>query len=227
MKSETIAILKNVINSMNREIVINSVVGNVLNVSRTLNVTIYKVLTDSNGLQWKVVDFEANQSITVEPFGHSDPFTATSIFSPLPLFLHGTPMSANNEYLVIDNKTREKTPFVWFLSPYTENKEGVMSSIDYTAQVRLFLMEEANNPKWLNDDHDKYAVNPMFELAEMIIQKLNSLYNVNRIDDWVIRDRARFGIEIANRGNTNRIIDEDVSGVEMNVSFAVQKSKKC
>lgn len=226
MKSRTKDILQDAINNMDRTIKVLSVAGYVLTVNRTLNVTIYKILTDSDGIQWKVVDFVKDTSITVEPFGHSGPFTAGSIFSPLPKFIHGTPLSTNNEYLVIDNKTRNKTPFVWFLSPYTEDKQGRLSSIDYTAQVRLFLMDEANDPKWLNEDHDKFAVDPMFELADMLYKAIDKLYEVNTIESYSVKDRPRFGVEVANKGNTRRIIDEDLSGAEMNISFSLQK-KNC
>lgn len=224
MKSRTKNILQTAINNMDREIPVLSAAGFVLTVNKTLNVTLYKILTDSDGLQWKVTDFVKDTSITVEPFGHGAlTFDASSIFAPLPIFLHGTPLSTNDEYLVIDNKTREKTPFVWFLAPYTENKQGRLSSIDYTCSVRLFLMDEASNPKWLNEDHDKYAVDPMFELADMIYKSLDALYQVNTIESYSVKDRARFGVEVANKGNTRRIIDEDLSGAEMVVEFSLQK----
>jgi len=232
MKDRTKEILNTAISRIDREIQISSsaVVGDLtrLIVCKTLNVTKDKILVDSDGLQWLVVDFIRNERIDVIAYNHSDLFTANAIYSPLPMFLSGTPISVNDEYLEIDKRTREKTPFIWFLSPYSEDAQGRLSAIDYTANVRLFFMEEAPNPNWLNDDHDKYAVNPMFELVAMFVDALDSLGEVNTIDAWSVIDRPRFGVEVANKGSQGVIIDDYLSGAELNISFALQKENcKC
>lgn len=232
MKERTKQVLQQAISNIDRAIEVSSsaVVGDVvrLNVCRTLNVTKDKIIVDSDGLQWIVIDFIRNERIDLQAYNHADAFEAHFIFSPLPMFLSGTPISVNDEYLQIDKRTREKTPFIWFLSPYSEDAQGRLSAIDYTANVRLFFMEEASNPNWLNNDHDKYSVNPMFELVAMFVDALDMLGEVNTIEAWSVIDRPRFGVEVANKGSQGVIIDDYLSGAELNISFALQKENcKC
>lgn len=210
-------IIKDVVNSMDLTIKVTSYAFNVLLVCRTLHVNYGKIVTDGRGLKYKVVDFVNDYSITVQPYGHLVNWDSSILNAPKPLFIHGGAYSVNEEYLSISNDTRKKTPFIWLLRGYNETINGRMSSIERIADVRLFFMDETNEPKWLNDEHDVYAINPMQNLVNLFIETIEKNPMFLPLENHRVKDRARFGVEIPQKGSERKIIDDDLSGCELNV----------
>lgn len=165
-----------------------------------------------------------NDWVILLPDQGGNAFNGDYIIAPKPLFLHGSPNSVNSEYLSISSDTRDKTPFAWLLRGLRETKPFRKDSvIEVTCTGRIFLMDEADSGSWTNDSHDYYAVNPMYNLALEFIETINKYSMTNFSGDSTILDRARFGVNVENKGSTKKIISDDLSGVELDFSIDVYK----
>lgn len=218
-------LIRSIVASMNFEIPVNSEVSGVYYVCKTLTAKPGKIVEDADGNKFKVVDFVYNESLTLAPYGHGIPFEGTTIYAPAPLFLHGTPMSVNSEYLWISNQTRSKTPFIWLLRGYKEKIGGNQSAIEVEAPVRLFFMDEADEPKWVNDQHDQITITPIRGLVDQFIAAYQDMCPNKKLDDYEITDRPRFGVEVT-QGSGAKIIDEDLSGAQLDIVLRRYKSNK-
>jgi hypothetical protein len=177
-----------------------------------------------NNIDYKVAYIQNNEYVVVFPDENGIPFDGEYIIVPKPLFLHGSPISVNNEYLEISSDTRDKTPFSWLLRGLRESRPTEKASIiEVSLSGRLFLMDEANTPEWTNDSHDYYAVNPMYNLAVAFEEAVKKSPTINLSGNFEIIDRARFGVSVENKGSTKKIISDDLSGVEVIWAIDVYK----
>ena len=223
--TSTVDIIRDVVSDINNTIVVNSVTGAnpyTLSVSTTKYLSSKSIIT-AGGLQYNVDSFTKDEEVVVSPRGHSTAFTFSSFTLREPTFLHGTASSVNSEYLEISNKTREKTPFIWLLRGYTDEFYGEMNGKDRDSTVRLFFMDETNADKWLNDDHDVNAINQMSSLCDLFIDVIQASPAFDDLTNWRVTDRPRFGVEVTNQGSNGQIIDEDLSGVELNITLPIFK----
>ena len=196
-------------------------------VCSTKHVTITKIVEDDQGKKYKVKDYSFDEWLLLKPYQHMDAFSGSIVKGNAPIFLHGTPMSVNNEYLQIDQRTLNKTPFIWMLESTEYDDLPLDSSIEYSYDVRLFLMDWANEKKWKNADHNEIVIKPMENLARMIIDYIEEDYSFKRLETKRIRPRARFGVEVTNKGNTKKIIDEDLSGAELRLRLDLYDLSIC
>jgi len=217
----TYDIVRNIVNDIDNVIKVNSVVGNIFYTTNTKYLS-NKSIVKVNGVEYRVTSFVKNESVTLDLGGAT--VTATELELKKPTFLHGTASSVNNEYLEISNQTREKTPFIWLLRGYTDTFYDELSSKDRDSSIRLFFMDETNADKWRNDEHDTNAINQMYELSQLFIKVVQGSQIYDDLGTYSITDRPRFGVEIANRGSDSMIIDEDLSGVELNMILPIFKN---
>ena len=217
----TYDIVRNIVNDIDNVVKVNSVVGNIFYTTNTKYLSNKSIVT-VNGVEYRVTSFVKNESVTLDLNGAV--VTSTEMELKKPTFLHGTASSVNNEYLEISNQTREKTPFIWLLRGYTDTFYDELSSKDRDSSIRLFFMDETNADKWRNDEHDTNAINQMYELSQLFIKVVQGSQIYDDLGTYSITDRPRFGVEIANRGSDSMIIDEDLSGVELNMILPIFKN---
>lgn len=209
-----------IIGQINLDLPVSSVVANVITVcDGTLNITIGKIVKASNGDEYIVTAITIDESITVEPHGATvDPFPVDSltVTAPAPTFVHGSPTSTDNEYNeLLDNETIKKTPLIWLLEPYEYVSLSRESSLEAAFNARLFFLEWFDIDTYTNDDHNKYAIKPMENLAQAFLDVINNDYSFKTISDANKKVRPRFGVEVTDRGSDRKIINEDFSGVEL------------
>ena len=215
--TRTFEIVRDLVNSMDLSIKVNEIDGNVLKVCRTLHVRNNSIVKDGEGNEYKVTSFVNNKSITVEPFGEYV-FTGDFVFAPSPVFLQGKWISANQEYLNMDLDTRQKTPLIWLVRGYEERLKGAMSSVKLEVEPLIFFLDEADFTSWVNDEHDVKAINPMYNLAELFVETIESNPQFKTLEGWKIQDEPRFGVKITTeKGNSKRILSDDLSGVGLRV----------
>lgn len=194
----------------------------------TLHLTIGKVIEDGLGNTYKITDISVNEWIDVEPYGATvDPFAGEVVICPPITFLHGSPISADNEYLQIDQKTSEKTPFIWLLESYRYSTEAADSSIEAAFEARLFFMEWADVEDWMNSQHNNLAIKPMENLAKAFIDVVNEEYIFRNTSVFNVTVRPRFGVELTDKGSDNKIISEDLSGIELAGNLDVYDVSLC
>lgn len=232
MEGNIIDIVKYIISEIDLNIPILSVVSNTITVcSSTLHVTVGKIVTAPNGDQYQVTDIVINESITVTPYGATvDPFPVDAEYvtaNPIE-FLYGDPKMANNEYLTLKSiETLQKTPFIWVLEPVNYTDLPRESSIEYSFNPTIFFMDWANSPDWISEEHNDLAIKPMQNLAKAFLDVLEGDYTFKTPISTSVQVRSNFGVIITDQGPDRKIIDEDLSGVQIDPQIDVYDLSVC
>ena len=223
-------IVRTIIDKLPRELKIINVVDSTLFVCETTGwLTIGKVIS-INALEYKINSIENNVSLTVEPFNHSTPVAldTTEVIQHEITYFHGKPSSVNNEYSLKDEYTRNKTPFSWVYENYEYTGEDTESA--FAAEfngIRIFFLDWTKVQEWNNDEHNKYVIKPMENLAKMVVAYIKEDYSFRRPENYRIKPHTRFGVDRTNKGDDKKIINEDLSGVELNISLQLYNLDFC
>jgi len=227
MNNNLVDIVKEIVNGIDLNISVQSFVGNRIYLCNTMHITIGKIVKDGAGLEYKVTDFSFNEWIDVEPYNQAEPFDSEIVVAPSILFLHGTPSSTNNEYLVVNQRTMSKTPFIWLLVSYEMDNLPLDSSLVASYTARIFFMDWANTPTWTNDKHNDLVIKPMENLSNSFIKVIEDNYSFKRLNGFTRRPRPRFGVEITNKGSDRTIIKEDLSGIDLSITLEMYDNSIC
>jgi hypothetical protein len=232
MAANLVDIVDYIVGQINLALPVASVAANRVTVcNSTLNITIGKIVTASNGDEYEVTDISNNEWVEVTPYGATtDPFPADSptITAPAPTVVHGSPSSTDSEYHeLLSNETIKKTPLIWLLEPYEYETLGRESSVDAEFSARIFFLEWFDIDTYTNDDHNKYAIKPMENLAEAFKQVMELDYNFKTLENANVKVRPRFGVEVTDKGSSKKIINEDFSGVELSPTVEVYDVSAC
>jgi len=221
-------ILGEIIAKMDLTIIVNSQIGNKIFVCKTLYLNTQKTVTDSQGNKYKVSNWLNNNWIELTPIGAApNPFNDTLINCPPPTYLHGTPSSTNDEFSQIEVRMGAKTPLIWLYENYREKKYGKGSSLEREISPRIFFLDQANSPKWTTEEHHRQAVQPMANLADLLAETIGKDRRFKSIENIEIVPRPRFGVFVDDRGNDRKILDSDLSGVEMQPTLEKYKVYGC
>jgi hypothetical protein len=227
--TRTFELIEKIVDSLDLSIQVNSIdsVNNVLFVCKTLHIRKDSIVKDSLDKEFRVVDFENNKSIKIQALG-SYTFFGFVVFAPKPFFLQGKWISANNEYLLMSNDTRKKTPLIWLVRGYKERHNGLMSSVKLEVEPIIFFLDEADFDNWTNEQHDKEAINPMYNLAELFVKKVEKMSKIKTLEYFDIVDEPRFGVKYSNeKGNSKRILSDDLSGVSLKIPIKYYGCENC
>lgn len=229
MGANAVDVIRAVVNAIDKESKVTGIAGLIVSVCSTLWITKGKIIGDGDGNQYRVLDFVFDESLTLEVIGNAPaPYEGLVVVAPTPKFYHGTPSAVNDEYLRIDSRrTLKKTPFIWFLGSYEHDTPAPDSPLEMILDARLFYMEGTIEKKWANDDHNEYAIKPMNNLVDAFFNVIEEDYSFKTLGSYSRRDRSRFGVEVANKGNTRKILTEDLSGVEVRVELELYDTSVC
>lgn len=172
-----------------------------------------------NGLDYKVLDFEINESVTIRGILTG---TETDFTIKAPNFFRGTPMQTSNALHMIKD-WKKKLPMAYLIQPMNETRSlTTLERIGITAEgVRILFML----PGKLADSIDQQyltAIQPTdnlifeYEKALMTDPNIGELGNATKSDRpnygvWVSKDGKR---RTSNQDNIKKLIDEDISGIE-------------
>ena len=171
---------------------------------------------------------DVNNWVTLTPHKHAAVFDDKVIIAHAVYFLHGTPRSTNREYLALKgNRTYDKTPFVWLLEPYTQNDLPRDSSVEASFNMTLFFLDWANEPKWSNEQHNEWVIKPMETLAKEFEQVIEDNFSFKPLGTVIKKPRARFGVILVRKDETEKIIDDDLSGLEVKLTLEVYDVESC
>jgi hypothetical protein len=222
-------VIRAIVDSINRETTVKSIAGLKVFVCSTLWITLGKTIEDGNGNKYKVTDFSFDEWIELQVIGNSPaPYEGLVVVAPEPKFFYGTPSSLNDEYLKIKSRrTLKKTPFIWFLGSYEYESPAPDSPIEMGLDGRLFFMDGAQEIKWTTDQHNELVIKPMNNLVDAFVNVVEEDYSFKTLGSYSRRPRERFGVEVANQGNTRKIIDEDLSGIDVRILLELFDTSIC
>lgn len=163
---------------------------------------------------YTILAIENNESITLQ----GTPIISSPFNLRNPLFIPETPQGANNE--IVSRKTDlERHPFIWLLENFpTDYSRDTRSQTVGTSRVRLFFLNASLDVSWTEDEHRKHCIEPMANLCEAFIKELEFKIS-GKINDFTITNRIRFG----KADGKKKILDEDLSGVELDISIPIRK----
>lgn len=219
-----VQILEDLINGLLHEVEITSIVDNgnstwTLSTCFTFYLTISKQVT-IGGLVYKIVDFTLNQSLIVQGVNHTTAPTATSFTIASPKFRHGTPKMVNAEH------TKEKTengkyPFIWLVEINTIDNDAAFSAVvTKTMATELMFLTDNDKPNWLINDHYINSIYPMLNEAEFIMKAIKARVDLFGEEvDYSTTNHPNFGEYLTNKGYTEQIISDNVSGVQLSMDL--------
>jgi len=218
--TRTFEIVKQIVEDMDWNLPIREIVGNRLFMCKTLHLKAGSGVLDPQNNQYLVTNVLNNEYIDV--LGTTGAFQGLYVtVTELPYFLQGKWISANNEYLLMDSDTSSKTPLIWLVRGYEEKFNSKSNSVKMEVEPVIYFLDQANFNEWTNEDHDKEAVNPMYNLAQYFVDTVKKSGQFVDLDGWKIKDEPKFGVELHNnskdKGNAKRILSDDLSGVGLRI----------
>jgi hypothetical protein len=118
-----------------------------------------------------------------------------------------------------------KFPAVFLFEPFNVNEnEDLMVSVGASPTVRMFFMNDwYGKQSWNTEDHYTNIIADMDELKREFIKNLKKHKHVLKVDTYNTTRHVKWGLFIANKGNKNPIFNEQLSGVELEITFDIDK----
>jgi len=174
---------------------------------------------------YSVTAVDHNESITVSSTV-APPQTNIDISAPS--FFFGTTMAVNQELSRI-TETSDKLPLVYLFEVFEETFTNDSNSRnDRTSPLRMFFLGPADFTNWKTADHHENAIKPMRNLAYDFIDYVTARSKeFGDVNEFRPKDHVKFGVFTDNKGHTNSLFNEKLSGVELRVNLPIRKSIAC
>lgn len=183
-----------------------------------------ELIVTNDSVEHKIlsVDNDTNTIVLAGLADTSKPFVLKS-----PFYFHGTPAAQNNTLSLIKSWT-DKLPMVYLLEIFRESVNNDRElSLDRTAQVTLYFLDNANYEDWDTNQHYEFRINPMHNLLDKFIEQLNKDGLVGKFVTYEVFNHVKFGVYVTNKGHENSIFNEALSGCELVISIPIQKDFSC
>ena len=228
MANNLVDIVKGIVSSIDLNLTVISITTDTVFLCSTIHVTVGSTVGDGLGNSYIVTELMDNAFIKVVAIGDAPAqFAGSVVVAPPVTVLHGSPASTNNEYLDIEQVSRDKTPFIWLLESYEYEQTSMDSSVLAKFDARLFFMDLTSEELWINDQHNNLAIKPMENLQIAFKEVIDNDFTFKRMGNYRVRVRPRFGVEVTNKGSDEKIINEDLSGVEVNMTIELYDLSIC
>lgn len=175
-----------------------------------------------NGLDYKVLDFEINESVTIRGILTG---TETDFTIKAPNFFRGTPMQTSNALMMIKD-WKKKLPMAYLIQPMRETRSlDPLEKIGITAEgVRILFMLPGKLAESIDQQY-LTAIQPTDNLIFEYEKALMTNPNIGELGDATKSDRPNYGVWVSrsgsnaskkpsNQDNVKKLIDEDISGIE-------------
>lgn len=216
----TFEIIEQIINSMSMAVEVNTSTATTINVDNVLSMRVGRIISDGvNNFKIKGI---VGKVVTLSPVSHSIAWSGDFAYLNEPTFLQGEWMSANSEFLMMNNNTFKKTPLIWLVRGYKEDFKSRENNIKFSVSPVIYFLEETPESGWLNSEHDQNAINPMYNLCVEFIKTLQTFANIGELNNgYEITDKPRFGVKVGNKGSEKLILDDYLSGVELRIDLDI------
>jgi hypothetical protein len=200
---------------------------------------IYQVFTDNtlwltkgrnitlDGTNRLITDIAPNEWIKVSGGALPQVLTA-AVYSPI--FWHGT-VKATNEELKLKRDNNSKYCMIYLHEIVREQFiTDPSKKLDRVSTCDIYFMVDFDRTK-LTDDHYRYAIRPMRNLAKAFWNaaiSLNSLVHKDELEKngYELLDHARWGRYIDLNGHSVELFDDPLSGTHMKTTIPFLK-KNC
>lgn len=175
---------------------------------------------------YTVKDIVCNQTITIT--GIVEPTSPGCAIIAIPNFFHGTIIEQSAAMSKIPN-IFDKVPMIYLKEITKEDfSRDPMSAVERTSNVVIFFGCEADPTNWQVLDYDRYAIEPMRNLAEAFYQACKTSPIVNSLwYDYSLFDLHRWGVSIVQDGTKNTVSRDNLSAVMMTSAMMFNESSAC
>lgn len=141
-----------------------------------------------------------------------------------PFYFNGTPIEVNNR-LMHERDGQNKFPAVFLFEPFNVNEnEDMTVNVGASPTVKIYFMNDwSGRQEWNTDDHYTNIIDDMDELKREFIKKLKANRYVLEVDTYDTTRHVKWGLFIANKGYKDPVFDEQLSGVELDITFDIDK----
>lgn len=189
-----------------------------LNVDATYHLR-NKMVVSVDNVEYTVVSVVVDTSIIV-----SGVIVAPVKFSIAPPFyFHGTPMATNSQINGRDDIN--KVPMIYLYEVLREKNLSVNSAIVRESDLRLFFLDNANFSDWATDDHYSKRIVGLNSLVDQFIdfaRKYKSFYLYET--DFTRINHVKWGVFTNNKGHEKRILDDELTGVELSFTLPIKRN---
>lgn len=221
-------IIRLVVEAMELEITVDNIVDNsdgtfTLETCNTEWVNPFDVI-EVGEVKYEVKSYQIDKSIVIKPAKKINVTpTFTSFTLNAPHFFHGTPIQTNIELVKVDD-TRDKTPMVWLVKPIREEFNGFNRRIERESSLQLFFLDETRPNEWTTQMHHDQVVKPTSRMVDRFLEvvKINQK-TFDRHKGYVRIDRSNFGVFMDKQGYIKGILDDKLSGAEVNIILEIKK----
>ena len=177
------------------------------------------------GKLYEVIAFDINVSITVKPLdGGGLPIAPSTFPLTVPNYIHGTLKMAQNEVDAVNDK-QQLVPFVYLFEVIRDRKNTDSESmIDRETELRIFFLNSSNFKDWLTDEHYLYVIDPMQQMVDLFIKKIE---NNKRFAENLDYDCLPL-INLSQEGQQeSSIFDCNLSGIELRLFADIREDLSC
>lgn len=179
------------------------------------------VFIDGNETSVVAIDYNTNTITVAGVYVSPSSFSLNS-----PFYFHGTPIATNNH--ISQAQANQKYPMIYLYEIFQEVDQDIYSNIDWTANIRLFFLDQSNFEDWSTDDHYTYVINGQNNLVDAFIAQINKSHLFKQDEETYTRtNHANFGVFVENQGHTTRFFDDYLSGVQVQFTLNVRKCCNC
>lgn len=140
---------------------------------------------------------------------------------------HGTIIDGNIQLTTIKDG-EDKYPLI-FQHEITRETffNDKRNKLERESEVDLFFLCVADFKDWQIAEHNKFTIKPMRELALKFIEELKTSNGIGEFDTFEILDHVKFGVYTTEKGHTERIFNDNLSGVQLRMTIPFLKTCGC
>ena len=157
-----------------------------------------------------------NESVKLK----GSPLLTDDFTLPAPLFIPDTPKGTN-----VDIKGRDtdlsRFPLIWLLEDFPTNFD-FGGGTKANGRVKLFFLNVSTDGEWLEGTHRSQCIDPMYNLCDAFLIDIEKKVS-GKLERFTTKNRIRFGKFIDGKANERKIIDENLSGVELDIEIPFKK----
>lgn len=180
----------------------------------------FNMSLDVDGTDYTVVSVDHSTNTVIVSGVIADPVSFTV---PNPFYFHGTPYATNAQIAYLDDSS--KVPMIYLMEILREDIQSSDSSIERTAELRLFFLDVANFQDWTTDQHYSKVITGLDNLVQKFILELKES-NLFYTFDTSFRqiNHVKFGQFQDLKGHIQSLFNDHLSGIELNFTLFIRKS---
>jgi len=180
-----------------------------------------------DGVNYEVSEYLNDNSVRINLDGNSPLTLNSTVKIGTPLFFDGTLKILTLEWNNFSDgqsriQLKRKLPFIWLVSPTSEDFQGEDTNIERLSTLQLWFVHWSDWTK-LNQYRQTESVKPLFSLVDEFVSTIERRKEIfEELENYNTRDFPMWGQEDAN-GITQVIADSSLSAIEVGLTATILK----